>query len=199
MPHWFRRFADIPGLTYAPTKPVARTTIPGHDATPTIESYTADGKRHTSLTWQLPNGTTSASPASQHKPADDSTAALLRNIDETLELPGEPSDYHFALQHVIGTLWDRHEPHTLADIERLCWANINLIEAAPKAVQFEDAEGKRSFVGVRAFFILMRIYEREGFLTEAIKVAELARRFGQGDDDLKELRERLATLESDTE
>jgi len=199
MPRWFRRFADIPGITYTPASPIARTSLLGHDATPTVESFTMDGEHHTSLTWEIPNGTTSMSPAKQHDRPDDSTPALLRYIDEVLELPGEASDYHFALQNVIETLWKRHEPPTLSDIERLCWANINLIEAAPEAIQVDDAEGERSFVGVQVFFILMRIYQREGFLVEAVKVAKLAHRFGQGDDDLQELRERLAALESDTE
>jgi hypothetical protein len=36
-----------------------------------------------------------------HLPVDD----LIRNLHETLELPGKPSDYNFAIQGCSRALW----------------------------------------------------------------------------------------------
>jgi hypothetical protein len=197
MPRWFRRIADIPGLDYPGSKGVDRSRLPGHNARPTTETFTADGERHQALTWRTSGGTTSASPAAQLKSDDDSAAGLLRHVNEVLELPGEPSDYHFAIQHVIECLWERREPETLAELERLCWLDIRLLEAAPKAIAYKDNDGVTRFPSVFAFFRLITLYEQDGFLHDALAVAERGRRFEQTDDECKQLRERIANLESD--
>jgi len=41
------------------------------------------------------------------------------------------------------------------------------------------------------------MYEREGFLREALEIAELASRFGQEEQRLAELRVRVARLEDE--
>src|SRR5713101_7399102 len=190
MRRWFRSLADIPRVGYERNPSVDRTQLPGHDAVPKKEVFTTEGKRHEALVWSIPGGTSSASPAHQFTPQDTSTAGLLRYVGEVLELPGEASDYHFAIQRVIEDLWKRRreEPHVLPELERLCWLDVRLVEAVPEAISYEQSDGSRHFVRVLAFSRLVYLYEREGFLHEALDVAERANRFEQGDSDAEQLR-----------
>jgi hypothetical protein len=48
-----------------------------------------------------------------------------------------------------------------------------------------------------AFSCLMDLYEGNGFLREALAVAERAARFEQGQDECESLRERIASIESE--
>lgn len=202
MPRWFRRFGDIPGVAYNADPRVDRSKLSRHDDVPKRQTYTSEGKQHESLSWPVRGGTTSASPAQDHAPKDDSTASLLRYVSEVLELPGQASDYHFAVQRVIEDLWKRRreERDVLPELERLCWLDIRLIETAPEAISSElssaDADGRPIFVRVLAFSHLVYLYEREGLLHEALDVAERAKRFEQGEDDCTRLQERIAQLRS---
>jgi hypothetical protein len=123
---------------------------------------------------------------------------VLRHLSETLELPGEPADYHFAIQHVLGVLWDRRrtEPEVLAIVERLAWTDLDLAQARPDAVSI-DMDGHRKFVAVSAFKVLITLYEREGALREALEVADLALRYDQQQAKREELGGRLAAMEAE--
>lgn len=196
---WYRRLGDIPGVDYRAEHPIDRRRLQGHDAVARIEHYGGEP----SLSWQAgPGGSSSSSPAHERAFGDEMrdrpTGEVLLNLAETLEVPGEASDYHFAIQHAVDILWSRRrtEPDVLDEVERLCWLDLRLIEAQPDAVRFEH-EGKSSFVQVTGLKTLITLYEREGYLREALAVAERAERFDQLHDKAGELRDRLAVVEAE--
>ncbi len=196
---WFRRLGDIPGLHYQGESTLDRRRLRGYDAVPRIEHYGGEP----SLSWQVgPEGSTSSSPAHERAFGDDMrdrpTPEILRHLAETLEVPGEASDYHFAIQHAADILWSRRrtEPDVLDQVERLCWLDLRLIEAQPDIVRFEH-EGGSGFARVTGLKTLITLYEREGYLREALAVAERAERFDQLQEKADELRDRLAVLEAE--
>jgi hypothetical protein len=191
---WFRRFADIPGVNYAGDPRVERSKLVGHDYVPSKSLWPSEG-----------GGVTSASPAHSHAfgraaENDGPISELLLNMMEGLELPGIPSDYHFIIQGCVKKLWAprrrREEPLVFGIVEKLCWLDIRLIEAKPNSVRIEGGF-KRRFVHIIAFPLLIDLYEREGFLGEALEVAVRASAFEQGDKHAKRLKERIAALESE--
>jgi hypothetical protein len=204
---WFRRFGDIPGVTYETPSGLDPKKLPGYGVVPKIsvaefEYVVADeahiaaaesyhGKSRPTLWWPEDGGGTSASPAKNRMAGHSTTVStreILVNCLEALELPGEPVDYHFLIQHCADALWSqrRKEPDFLDDVEKLCWLDIQLIQARPDTVRIEGSDEPR-FYHVSAFLILIDVYQREGFLREALDVAELAARYGQLD-----ARDRLA-------
>jgi hypothetical protein len=213
MERWFSCIAEVPGIEYQPAITIDRRALPGHDAKPNIDRYEFDGRVREYAMW--PPGT-SASPAKQWhtkpRPGETPAQTMLRQISETLELPGTASDYHFAIQTAHSELhqYARDEPWVLEEIEKLCWLNIRLISQYPETVMMpmEDIEneelaklaaerrGDRRFVGVGAFHELIRLYEREGYLNEALKVAEIAQRFDHCIGKVEELKQRINILEA---
>jgi len=196
---WYRRLADVPGVGYTGSPDVSRVHLRGHDAAPRVETFDLDGRRQQSLRWS--GGTTSASPASQLMDSDLKevpTPKLLRDLADALELPGEPTDYHFIVQHAATALWNRRrsEPDVLNEVERLCWLDIRLVQACPDAVS-DEYTSERKFYSVTAFKNLITLYQREGALCEALEVAEIAERFDQLADKAEELRQRMAVLEAE--
>ncbi len=95
---WYRRLAEVPRIGYEPDPSIDRTKLPGHDAVPRIHRYEFDGKQHESLDWPMKDGTTSASPSQswETKPrrGESECKTTLRQVRESLELPGKLSDYH---------------------------------------------------------------------------------------------------------
>lgn len=63
-----------------------------------------------------------------------------------LELPGEASDYRFAIQGCFGRLWSlrRTHPRVTEEIEKLCWLDIRLPEALPDTLRYEQTDGLSS-------------------------------------------------------
>lgn len=178
-PQWFPRFADVPGIHYSTPAGLNVSKLRGRGARPEIHRYPG---LPPSLWW----GDTSRSPAGEHLLEDASkapTARVLRNLSEALELPGELSDYHFAIQGVVTLLWSRRaeEPGAFAELERLCWLDLQLVQAWSEAVTYEDRDGQRQFFAVTAFRVLLDLYLTEGALNEAARVLELADRFGNGE------------------
>lgn len=203
---------DIPGLDYTPPVEVDRTSLPRHDAVPELHRFEFDGRVHESLHWEyteIEDGeevSTSASPAHTVAfgglDAAQGTRLLLTRLWQGLELPGEASDYHFAIQQVVGFLWSRRipEPEVLGWVEYLNWLDIELIRAYPNAVRDEYADhhpGRSPFYSVSAFGSLIGMYSREGFLAEALGVARIAEEFDQGEPLRAELEERLALLRAE--
>ena len=192
---WYRRLADVPGVGYAPAVGVNRKKLKGNDLVPEVRAFSLDGKKHESLSWA---GGGSQSPAKEHtaaSPRETSVAAALKHLAEVLELPGEPADYHFALQGCVESLHRqrRDDPAVYAEIERLCWLNIRLLEACPSAVEFENG-GETRYFRILAFAYLVGLYSQEGFLKEALEVAERGARFKQEGLGAEELRLRLARV-----
>jgi hypothetical protein len=199
---WFQRFGDIPGVSYATPVGIDRRRLPSADARPQVHTY--DGERH--LSWPGGEGSgiisTSASPAHERAFGTDlagmSTAAALQHLGETLELPGEPTDYHFAIQNVLEALWKRRrtEPAVLGTVEQLAWLDLSLAQARPDAVS-TDIHGERKFYAVLAFQYLITLYERDGALREALEVAELAVRYQQQQAKRDELVGRVTALDTE--
>ncbi len=184
---WFRRLGDIPGIEWS-SPGVDRLRLPRHDARPELRGYEFEGRRQESLWWE---GGTSASPAQAWVQIDNeqSSEQIVNRLYEALELPGEPTDYHFAIQSVAALLWSRRrqDPNLLIRIEELSWLDIHLIEACPEAISFES-QGSESYYGVAAFHTLLLLYEREGYIDDAIAILKRSERFGH---DVSADRERL--------
>jgi hypothetical protein len=135
---WFERLADVPGVSYESSPAVIRAQLPGHDSVPQKWESAFTNVREPFLMWPGTDddSTTSASPASQHaseRPSEpqDLRQVLLR-LYEVLELPGELSDYHFAIQNTCKTIFGRRREdlNLLEELERLCWLDIELLEAS---------------------------------------------------------------------
>lgn len=201
---WFPRFADIPGIEYEPPKGMDFNYLPGRGKVPDVSYYNLDGKRHKSMMWNYGSISSSASPAKEWKttprPGETEAKTLLRQLYETLELPGTLSDYHFALQHTHDDLrnYIGQQSWVLSEIEKLCLLNIQLFDKHPETITYETDEGTR-FFGVTAFHTLLDIYENEGYLSEALEVAKIATRFNYGKELVEELEERIKLLETEDE
>lgn len=185
---WFPRFGDIPGVTYTTPPGIDRHRLHGADARPEVVRYAADGE---GLSWPRQEGSTSASPAHERAFGSDlsqlSTTAVISHLSETLELPGEATDYHFAIQGVLEALWRRRrtEPAVLTHVEHLAWLDIDLIRARP------------IYYRILAFQYLITLYEREGAWRDALDVAELSVHFGQQQPKRDELADRVAALDAE--
>jgi hypothetical protein len=196
LPEWFQRFGDIPGVSYTTPEQIDRTRLPGYDMAPTIHTPRFRTEGEETLRWPTGNGglPSSASPAHDRAFSGSGdlrkapTAALLRHVAEGLELPGIPSDYHFLIQHCVDEFWSRRrrEPDLVTDIERLCWLDIALVQARPEAVSMA-VNGQRKFFQIKAFSVLIQLYEGCGDLAKALEVAEVATRFDQYKDDRQRL------------
>jgi hypothetical protein len=201
MVEWFRRLADIPGVGYPGSPGIDRNKLKGHDAVPEVHSFTFEGKRQQSLHWPGRSGGTSASPAHElafQSSHDESTAAVLRRVARALELPGQVSDYHFAIQGAVDELWRRRrdESELYDEIEGLCWIDLQLLEARPSFLSVDQA-GATVYLRVTTIERLIALYEREGFLAEALEVAMRAARLHQGEARVQQLRQRIAQVEAE--
>lgn len=199
---WYPRFAEIPGIKYQSPKELDFSYLPGRGKVPEVSYYNFDGKRHKSMMWNYGATSSSAAPAKEWKttarPGETEAKTLLRQLYEILELPGTLSDYHFALQHTHDDLrnYIRQESWVLPEIEKLCLLNIQLFDKHPETITYETDEGTR-FFGVTAFHKLLDIYEKEGYLREALEVAKIAARFNYSKETIEELEERIKLLESE--
>jgi hypothetical protein len=199
---WFERLASVPGVQYVSHPDVDRRTLPQYDAKPKVNSFTFDGHTRRSLSWETPDGSTSRSPAAEWgADADRREAAsvdLLRRLHEAVELPGTVADYHFALLGAYQVLWGRRkrEPELLPEIEKLLLLDVSLVEAQPERIA-PEIQGERIVPHVPAFHYLVSLYEREGFLHEALDIAKRAVKVGQGSADEERLIARIAELEAE--
>ena len=196
-PTWFKRLGDVPGVEYATpsgTRPLKAAAAVPHVA------YTSELGTQ-SVRWTLPSGEEGDSPVRERTYSVDfgefDTAKVLRHLAGTLELPGEPVDYHFALQGAISTLWGRRraEPDVFAEVERLGLLDVGLIEACPVAA--EVGYGREGYLRILAFGHLVTIYEREGAWADALRIATIATRFEQLEDHRDTLAERVAQLQAE--
>jgi hypothetical protein len=192
-PRWFPRFADVPGVSYQAPAGVDLARLRDRHARPEVHRYP---DMDPTLWW----GDTSRAPAAGHvleDPRKATTARVLHTLAEALELPGEPADYHFLIQNVLGELWSRRkaEPAAFAELERLCWLDLQLIEAFPDTIRYEHRDGGIQTFRVEAFEWLLWLYLAEGMLTDAARVLELADRHSNGDGpSARRARERCAAF-----
>lgn len=194
---WFRRFADIPGVRYQTPADVDLQGLERRNAVPKVQfnEYTQDNH----LFWETATGGTSQSPAGEHafgETKDATTAQVLTNIAETLELPGTPSDYHFALQGAATGLYSRRrsDPSAIDQAHRLFLFDVELLQAQPQIAKFEH-DGQERFFSILGLPRLLRLYLTEGRVAEAAAVADIAERFGAGAmPDVAAARARAAAL-----
>lgn len=148
-------------------------------------------------------GSTSATPAQQYRDGDFGDAKtvddVLHQLGEALELPGNPSDYHFLIAAAQERLWKFRfrEPGALAEIERLCLLDIELVRVQPGIIApYRDGEPA---LHMAVFESLYRLYSKEGFLGELRDIQQMAvEEFNQRSGPrLDEVRERLAVLEAE--
>lgn len=205
MTDWFRGLANVPGVDYRGDPRVQRAKLPGHNAKPERMISRIDGRQHVTLMWATKGGSTTMSPAAHHAELfrstgpGESVAKQLSRLAEVLELPGTLSDYHFAIQQSIENLWKlrRLDRSVLPEIERLCRLDISLIRAQPSTITVER-DGRTEYFRVLAFSHLMDLYSQNGFLLEALAVAQQAARVGQDvDRAVRELQDRWAEVEAE--
>jgi len=203
----------MPGIEYESPVPIDRASLPRHNATPRQRRISLfDGREFDDLGWEAEETSeyedfvTGRSPAQDHAWAADrdeiDSEALRMRLWESLELPGEPSDYHFAIQSAAALLWRRKapEPDALRWCEYLYRLDIRLIEVCPNAIRdryAEDDKNRDPYYQATAFNSLISMYEREGYLAEALSVARVATRFGQEQSRIDEIRERLEAVHAE--
>lgn len=190
-PRWIRSIADLVGVVLddGVSWPVA-SAAKFHP--PTSNDF--DGRTY--LSWGE-----GQSPVKQHTATmaefEGSVSELAEQLRKGLCRPGEPSDYHFAIQDAASRAfaYRGEDPCALQWVEWFCWLNIRFIEAVPSAVRFDSKAG-HSYVRVLAFGTLVGMYEDEGMLEEANLVADRAAQFNNlvGGEGIKE---RIATLASE--
>ena len=218
---WFHRLGDVPGLEYSPPFVIDREALPRHDAEPeNRDDIPIGGYLSWGTVWEpIPPGEREVddgedaewsrdleAPVTDYlrtSLADDatpSTSKFLQRLWEGLELPGRPYDYHVAIERAREGLWSRKldEPEAVETVESLAWLDIRLVLACPYAVLVQTSEGDQHFYGVSAFDRLIRLYRTEGFMREALEVAELAERFSSSPKLLDDLRARLEAMRSET-
>lgn len=204
---WYRRIGDVPGIPYSTPPGIDRSKLSRADAKPSVHESRWEDQPVVSAIWP---GGGSRSPAGEHMNlgGESPLTALLQRLSEALELPGTASDYHFAIMGVYQALYSRRRemPGALSEVERLCWLDISLIERCP-ADAGSDFDLRE--VGQPAFTQLISLYQREGFLADALLVAERASNFvrpyanradpydprQQFHDQAEELRQRIAAAQ----
>lgn len=202
-PKWFPRLADVPTVGYTSHPDVDRQGLPGHDLTPQVDTFDFEAKPDRWLSWPTAEGSTSQSPASAWCSFDDSrhmsAADVLRRTYEALELPGTASDYHFALLRSYQTLWTRFrdQPPTLLDLEQLFLTDIALVESRSDILQ-PGGDDDKFWASVPAFHYLIQLYEREGYVEDALAIARRGAVLRQGDADVQRLELRVTSLRDET-
>ena len=195
---WAPTLADLEGVEYDPPRGIRTPQLQPKHSKPRVSRHTFDGRERVSLMWDTLSGSTSASPAarhfSNHQGETPATDALLRELHTGLALPGTPSDYHFAIQHVIDALWKRRKEDVMSirAVEELCLLDIGIIEAYPDAFQ----SGGR-FYTMTSMSLLVRLYEHAGDLDAALATARRVDPFlnGTGDVDRLEAKRNLIAEE----
>lgn len=196
---WFRSFAEVPGVGY-PGDPQRRARLHDRNVVPEVRAYNFDGQKTVSLMWRTAEGSTSASPARRLGCDDirgESSAHTRERVLSALELPGELMDYHFLMQSAAESLYKRrrHEPQQLAFVEWLAWFDVRLVETHESL--FRISPDKEEYLSVFALDFLSGLHEREGYLQEALALAERFSRFRRNQDAITQLRARVAQLRAE--
>lgn len=198
----YTRLADFKALGYQSPPGIDRRKLPKHDLRPNVSTYSFDGKPRVSVMWDMGNGgSTSQSPAvawGNFGPMDIPWPDVLRRLFEALELPGSISDYHHAIRLTYDALWERRrqDPDVLPELERLCLLDLRLMEIVPDLARYSD-DYMPHMVSVPSIRHLIRLYEREGFIAEAIDIARRGVALGQEPAEVRRLETRLKDLEAE--
>lgn len=144
----------------------------------------------------------SASPAHERAfgidTSDYTARQLITHVWETVELPGAPEDYHFALQRAVEQLWRMRStnPECLTELETFAWLDLALVEAAPWALMYASEDGPPTMVSLPGIDRLIVLLEREGAHREALSVATRLVALGAHSSRLDRIQTRVATLDA---
>jgi hypothetical protein len=177
---WFARFADIPGINYQTPADIDLQLLAGRNTRPKEDRYNGGGY----LMWPTADGSTSRSPAGERAFGETkglTTAKVLTHVAEALELPGEPSDYHVALQRAAIGLYSRRrsEPVAIEEAQRLFLLDLQLLQARPEIARSEY-DKQEQYLHIVGLARLLRMYLTEGRVADAAAIADIAERFGAG-------------------
>jgi hypothetical protein len=206
MSQWFKRLSDVPNIFYKTNSSIRRTSLRGHNARPEFNSYEFDGRTRTYVSWPSldGSGTTSQAPCEQWitQPHSEETPGqtALRQLQEQLELPGTVENYGNCLWQGILALsqYRKDEPWVYEEVERICLLSISLLEAYPDSFAHQDQDGKISYFNGAASH-LIRLYERSGYIREALAIAQRVARFGIVEHEKLQLAARLEVLEQEND
>ena len=181
---WERSLESVDGVGWVPLLPINRDSLPGIEAEPKVEmlqGYSERPLQH--VEWIDPQGKLKdqmTSPSGQREGefrSDPELAAerIAKVVSEALALPGTRSDYHFSMLGAWEALYGRRraDSRVFCWIEKLCLADIRLMELGPELVFAADHWGDRdedSYPVFPAFHQLSTLYQREGFLADAVKI-----------------------------
>jgi hypothetical protein len=201
---WYPRLGDVPGVAYETPAGFSPETLPGYGLTPERSTsghslWWKSRPAHTDDPHEEEEIITSESPASAYAMSyggHASGARIVERLQGALELPGTATDYHFALAAAVENLYAIRatEPAMLETVERLCWLDIQLIEARPAAFLWETPEGARAYYSFPTFSRLITLYSTEGYLREALAVIERARPFDQSQQHREKVLGRIAAV-----
>lgn len=209
MERYCTKLSELPGIEYHGGVDIDSERLPNTDCEPVVRALSlGNGEIEQRVEWHYADGSrdTMRSPARRHvfndpfSDASELTAdQITTQIKEVLELPGTLSDYHFAIQKAHGALYGKRRQNlgVLEDCAWLCWLDIRLVESYPEIILAANGEGTYR---VTAFERMISLYETEGYLDEAIEVAERGIACNQDlSSRLEKLRERANNLKSEDE
>ncbi|WP_223837602.1 hypothetical protein [Streptomyces venezuelae] len=109
-------------------------------------------------------------------------------------------DYHFVLQSAVDRLWSDRRSYAagLEMLEVFAELDLQLMEAAPQAVSFDEDVRPETFVRVTSVPRLISLLEREGAFTEALALARRLAPFRQGEDVVERLLEKTEALATES-
>jgi len=101
-------------------------------------------------------------------------------------LPGELSDYYYAIQVACRAIYEgrREDLSLLEELEHLYQLDMELVESYPRSVEHEPFHSY-------AYKFLVELYAGEGYFHEALEVAERGLRMSPEDLSLSLAAERL--------
>ncbi len=208
-PEVFRRFGDIPGLSWTTLPGVDRSSLLGHDTLPVETSWDTDD-----VYWpvlyprdedELDEGAMTSAPPLNQRPEPAGPLTMSEELMwfwEGLELPASPDGYHFLISASAERLYKLRlrEPAAVGEAEKLCLLEVDLLRARPEILALDDTYDENPQpLWSSAIRLLYRIYAENGNLADAERVGVMAvHEFGQlFDRQLTETRERLLVLESE--
>lgn len=124
-------------------------------------------------------------------PGETKSQTTKRELDKKLALEGTTSDYHFAIANACNIMWSyrKEEPWVIKEIEKYFLKGLELIENDPKSIMFDD-----KFPRIELFDRLIMLYEREGYIEDAVKLAKKSVEFQQSEERLHKLQEKLNAI-----
>ncbi|MFE2361075.1 hypothetical protein [Streptomyces virginiae] len=109
-------------------------------------------------------------------------------------------DYHFVLQSAVDRLWSDRRSYAagLEMLEVFAELDLQLMEAAPQAVSFDEDVRPETFVRVTSVPRLISLLEREGAFAEALALARRLAPFRQGEEVVERLLEKTEALAAES-